>query len=135
MFNQIKRGSHILFYGGLDEELKQQLVNKAKALAKDPVIELFCMEKGSKGCDDDRNILCDFWKRIVSFKTQKEEVQKLLSYETKSGWAVLCKGSKFVDILAKFDNPKEDWFGNLMIPIIPKEKKEELSWVRLFSKI
>ncbi|GMY34744.1 protein SIEVE ELEMENT OCCLUSION B-like [Fagus crenata] len=149
----IKRRNHIIFYGGMDKELKQKFTNKAKALAKDLVMEkakisidLFCVEKGSKGCDNDRNILRDFWNCIASFKTHKEEVKKLLSYETKSGWAVWCKGSKFEDIgygttilkdLEEFEKPTqqltelqndEDWLGYLMIRIIPKEEKV-LSWM------
>ena len=143
----------------MDKELKQKFTNKAKALAKDLVMEkakisidLFCVEKGSKGCDNDRNILRDFWNCIASFKTHKEEVKKLLSYETKSGWAVWCKGSKFEDIgygttilkdLEEFEKQTqqltelqndEDWLGYLMIRIIPKEEKV-LSWVKLFLKI
>ena len=62
------------------------------------------MENGSKGQKDECDILSNFWNCIESFLHKKiesevvrDEVQKLFSYQTEGGWAVLCKGSKLVD--------------------------------------
>ncbi|XP_065628220.1 protein SIEVE ELEMENT OCCLUSION B-like [Quercus suber] len=131
--NWIKQEKYILFYGGKDNEWIQQFNKKAATLANDPVmkdtkisIELFCVGKGSKG-EDEPNILGHFWNRIESFffsKTHKkteqdivtQEIQKLLSYKTESGWAVLSKGSRLVvngngstmlKVLEEFDKKKE----------------------------
>ena len=133
MFNQIKQEKYIFFYGGKDNEWIQQFNKKAATLANDPVmrdtktsIELFRVGKGSKG-EDEPNILGHFWNRIESFffsKTHKQteqdivtqEIQKLLSYKTESGWAVLSKGSRLVvsgngttmwKVLEEFDKKKE----------------------------
>ncbi|KAK7854710.1 protein sieve element occlusion b [Quercus suber] len=130
---RIKQEKYILFYGGKDNEWIQQFNKKAATLANDPVmkdtkisIELFCVGKGSKG-EDEPNILGHFWNRIESFffsKTHKkteqdivtQEIQKLLSYKTESGWAVLSKGSRLVvngngstmlKVLEEFDKKKE----------------------------
>uniref|UniRef100_A0A2N9EIX1 Sieve element occlusion N-terminal domain-containing protein n=1 Tax=Fagus sylvatica TaxID=28930 RepID=A0A2N9EIX1_FAGSY len=82
--------------------------------------------KGSKG-EDDHGTLGHFWNRIESFffsKTHKktehdiviQEIQKLLSYKTESGWSVLSKGSRLVasgngttmlKVLEEFDKRKE----------------------------
>ncbi|XP_050239507.1 protein SIEVE ELEMENT OCCLUSION B-like isoform X1 [Quercus robur] len=111
--NWIKQEKYIFFYGGKDNEWIQQFNKKAATLANDPVmkdtkisIELFCVGKGNKG-EDEPNILGHFWNRVESFffsKTHKkteqdivtQEIQKLLSYKTESGWAVLSKGSRLV---------------------------------------
>ena len=133
MFNQIKQGKYIFFYGGKDNEWIQQFKKKAAALANDPVmkdtkvsIELVCVGKDSKG-EDDHGFLSDFWKGIESFffslthkKTEQDiviqEIQKLLSYRTESGWSVLSKGSRLVasgngtkmlKVLEEFDKRKE----------------------------
>ena len=89
-------------------------------------IELFCVGKGSKG-EDEPNILGYFWNRIESFffsKTHKkieqdivtQEMQKLLSYKTESGWVVLRKESRLVvsgngttmlNVLEEYDKKEE----------------------------
>ena len=89
-------------------------------------IELFCVGKGSKG-EDEPNIFGYFWNRIESFffsKTHKkieqdivtQEMQKLLSYKTESGWVVLRKESRLVvsgngttmlNVLEEYDKKKE----------------------------
>uniref|UniRef100_A0A2N9IWE6 Sieve element occlusion N-terminal domain-containing protein n=1 Tax=Fagus sylvatica TaxID=28930 RepID=A0A2N9IWE6_FAGSY len=129
----IKQEKYIFLYGGKDNEWIQQFNRKAAALANDPVmrdtkvsIELFCVGKNSKG-EDDHDTLGHFWNRIESFffsKTHKktehdiviQEIQKLLSYKTESGWSVLSKGSRLVasgngttmlKVLEEFDKRKE----------------------------
>ncbi|XP_075653771.1 protein SIEVE ELEMENT OCCLUSION B-like [Castanea sativa] len=131
--NWIKQEKYIFFYGGKDNEWIQQFNKKVATLTNDPVmkdtkisIELFCVGKGSKG-EDEPNILGHFWNRIESFFFSKihkkieqdivtQEIQKLLSYKTESGWAVLSKGSRLVvsgngttmlKVLEEFDKKKE----------------------------
>ncbi|KAF3456891.1 hypothetical protein FNV43_RR01545 [Rhamnella rubrinervis] len=107
----IKEDQYIFLYGGKDNEWIQQFTKKATAFVNDPIIkeskiiiELFTVGKSGKG-GEDHGILGKFWNGIESLFLTKvnklvdpitQEIQKLLSYKNESGWAVLCKGSRFV---------------------------------------
>ncbi|XP_057948275.1 protein SIEVE ELEMENT OCCLUSION B-like [Malania oleifera] len=106
----IKEKKFIFFYGGTDSDWITQFTAKANALAADALIkeqkisiELVLVGKGGKG--DHSTILTRFWDGIESMFLTKvigkpddvtREVQKLLSYRSESGWAVLSKGSAVV---------------------------------------
>ena len=155
LFIQIKQEKYIFYYGGKNNDWIQQFTEKATNLANDPVIkgasisiELFCVGKNSKG-EDDHSILGRFWNVIDNFffsKSHKEtesdthnkvtqEIQKLLSYKTQNGWAVLCKGSKLVfsghgtivlKVLEQFDQWKQFVQQKIAFEICFKKRHDEI---------
>lgn len=106
LFNQIKEGKYIFFFGGTDDQWITQFREKAQEMKNDSVItsgarisiELFGVGQNGKGKDD----LDIFWNKIndlffhTKLDTRKKEIQNLLSYKDDKGWVVLCKGSKLV---------------------------------------
>lgn len=108
LFNQIKDGKYIFFYGGKDTNWIQQFRKKARELAIDQVIkharisiELFCVGKEHNE-KQDLEIERRFWDRIENFFSSHKGIEsdlvtkvvpKLLSYRAESGWVLLCKGS------------------------------------------
>lgn len=106
LFNQIKEGKYIFFFGGTDDQWITQFRKKAQEMENDSVItsgarisiKSFGVGQNGKGKDD----LDIFWNKIndlffhTKLDTQKKEIQDLLSYKDDKGWVVLCKGSRLV---------------------------------------
>jgi hypothetical protein len=117
--NQIKDEKYIFLYGGTDIKWMEQFEKKASALANDPFIkETLSIELFSLG-QDNPNILRRFWNKIRSlFSCKCDEkitiANKLLSFETEKGWAILSKGSRVevigdADIIMRFLNDFGNW--------------------------
>ena len=122
----MKEEKHIFFYGSVNEKWKKRFNDKAYVLRKDPIIvdakisvESFCWEKESDS-QTFWNYLQRFLSTMIDKRTESDPltkvVQKVLSYKTESGWALLCKGFKLVShgngttilqVLEEFNNWKQ----------------------------
>ncbi|KAF3949338.1 hypothetical protein CMV_024782 [Castanea mollissima] len=126
MTQSMKEEKHIFFYGGVNKKWKKRFNDKAYVLRKDPIIvdakisvESFCWAKESDS-QTFWNYLQRFHSTMIDKRTESDPltqaVQKVLSYKTESGWALLCKGFKLVNhgngtrilqVLEEFDNWKQ----------------------------
>ncbi|KAE8022604.1 hypothetical protein FH972_008390 [Carpinus fangiana] len=114
----IKDEKHIFLYGGTDSDWMEQFKEKASALADDPIIKetLISIKLFSLG-KDNPNILRLFWNKIRSLfscKCDEKITNKLLSFETQKGWAILSKGSRVevigdANIIMLFLNDFGNW--------------------------
>ncbi|KAK7837009.1 protein sieve element occlusion b [Quercus suber] len=106
MTQSMKEEKHIFLYGGMNEKWKKRFNDKAYVLRKDPMIVDAKISR--------------FLSTMIDKRTESDPltqaVQKVLSYKTQSGWALLCKGFKLVNhgngttilqVLEDFDNWKQ----------------------------
>ncbi|KAJ7979937.1 protein SIEVE ELEMENT OCCLUSION B-like [Quillaja saponaria] len=106
----IKNRSYIFFYGGVDKDWTQRFHNSAQKIASDPIINEDPIIKDERITivpfyigGTDPTIATRFWSDVENLFLNKinqteidregtKEVQRLLTYRSEPGWAILSKG-------------------------------------------